>query len=67
MNDKESILNLKHGKCYVVSKNDYSRAEIWFLNDAYILFEIPVFGGKPQFVDGFFNVDCLIREYESWT
>ena len=41
MNIKEEILKLKHGEKFIIPESDYGKAEIWFINDIYVLFEIP--------------------------
>jgi len=66
--DKDKILELKDGECYVVPESDYGLAEIWLKNGTYFLFSIPMFGGDPQFEKSFGknNIDDLIKEYESW-
>ena len=69
MNDKELILNLKEGESYIVPESDYGRAEIWFKDNKYYLFEIPMYGGEPKFVESFpiDKIDLMINIYESWT
>jgi hypothetical protein len=69
MSDKEEILKLKHGEKYIVPESDYGKAEIWFINDVYILFGIPCFGGDPFFhaVYSKSKTDEMIAVYESWT
>ena len=51
--DKQGVKTLKNGECYTVSQSDYGLAEIWYINDIYFLFGIPVFGGDPYYVDKF--------------
>jgi hypothetical protein len=69
MTDKEQILQLKDGECYIVPKSDYGKAEIWFKNGTYFLFEIPQYGGQPKFVEAYppHRIDEMISKYESWT
>ena len=66
---KEEILKLKHGECYIVPEGDYGKAEIWLINNVYILFEIPMYGGEPQYCDCFIknHVDEMIDKINSWT
>jgi hypothetical protein len=69
MSDREQMLNLKHGEHYTVPESDYGRAEIWFINDRYFLFSIPIYGGQPEF-EAFYtvqNIDLMITTYQSWT
>lgn len=66
---KENILGLNDGESWIWPESDYGKAEIWFKNDTYFLFEIPQFGGNPQF-HSYFNidkVDYLISIVNSWT
>lgn len=69
MNAKEEILNLKDGECWIWPESDYGKAEIWYKNNTYFLFEIPTFGGQPSFVDSFTiaTIMNLIKTVESWT
>lgn len=69
MNPKDEILKLKDGECWEWPESDYSKAEIWYKNERYFLFEIPNFGGQPSFVDSFnkFEIDSLIKTVNSWT
>ena len=68
MNDREEILKLKHGEKYIIPESDYGKAEVWFINDIYIVFEIPVFGGEPYFHDTYYKnqIDALIEYVSTW-
>lgn len=68
MTDKEHILSLREGECYIVPESDYGKAEIWLKNETYFLFSISEFGGRPTFEEEFgLNwIDDLIKTYESW-
>lgn len=46
---KEEILKLKQGECFIVPEGDYGKAEVWRINDVFIVFEIPLFGGEPMY------------------
>jgi hypothetical protein len=52
--DKQGVKILKNGECYTVPQSDYGLAEIWYINDIYFLFGIPLFGGAPYYVDNFY-------------
>jgi DNA-binding ferritin-like protein (Dps family) len=67
-NHKDYIENLKHLQHYTWPESDYGRAEIYRINDVYVLFEIPQFGGEPVFngVFGVFEVDKIIEMVKSW-
>lgn len=69
MADKEEILKLKDGERYIVPESDYGKAEIWFKNDRYFLFEIPMYGGTPVFFKAYSVqwIDTMINDYNSWT
>jgi len=41
--------SLKEGENYIVPEGDYGRAEVYKINDHYIIFEIPLYGGEPVF------------------
>jgi hypothetical protein len=66
---KEEILKLKSGEHYVVPESDYGKAEVWRVNDIYILFEIPLFGGDPRFHCYYFSrdIDLIVETIEAWT
>lgn len=68
MGIKEEILKLKHGEKYIVPESDYGKAEIWHINDIYVLFEIPYLGGNPYFQDTYTEkqIDALIDNISTW-
>jgi len=67
--EKLEILKLKDGESYIVPESDYGKAEIWFKNNFYFLFEIPQYGGEPMFTEAFpkHRINEMIKKYESWT
>ena len=69
MNPKEEIEKLKHGQHWDWPESDYGKAEIYRINDVYILFEIPQFGGEPLYSEtiAIGEIDRLIEIVESWT
>ena len=71
MNATAEILKLKSGESWTWPEGDYGRAEIWRINDVYVLFEIPNYGGEPRFVETFgvndVGLDRLIKTVQSWT
>ena len=69
VNCENRILELNHGECWIWPEGDYGKAEIWHINDVYILFEIPMYGGRPAFhkAYGEYRLDELIETVESWT
>jgi len=69
MDHYNSIQNLKDGDCFIWPQSDYGKAEIWFKNEVFFLFEIPEYGGMPIFSGSFHpsQVDRLIDKVNSWT
>ena len=51
--DVKALTELKNGQNYIVPESDYGKAEIWLINDAFFVFEIPTFGGQPNFEEVF--------------
>ena len=45
----KEIQSLKHEQVYIIPESDYGKAEIRYINEVYIVFEIPMYGGKPMF------------------
>lgn len=69
MNPEKEILKLRDGESWTWPESDYGKAEIWFKNGTYFLFEIPSFGGEPRFFAGYkrSTLVTLINIVESWT
>jgi hypothetical protein len=70
MNPIEEILKLKDGESWTYPEGDYGKAEVWYKNGTYFLFEIPQYGGNPryvQFTNYSTNVPELVEAIESWT
>jgi len=69
MNAKQEILKLKDGECWIWPESDYGKAEIWYKNETYFVFEIPQFGGQPMYSYSFNknNIDGLIHQVNLWT
>jgi len=66
---KESILALKSGERYIVPESDYGKAEIWRINNIFLLFSIPTFGGSPVYESTWLalQVDGIVETVNSWT
>lgn len=68
---KDEIKKISHGECFDVGESDYGKAEIWRLNNIYVLFEIPMYGGEPFFSNTFpcndDGVDAMLKEINSMT
>lgn len=69
MEDKKAIENLKSGERYVIPESDYGKAEIWRVNDIYVLFEIPLFGGDPIFHTTYpvSQIKDMLNNVNNWT
>lgn len=63
------IRNLKDGQCFIVSESDYGKAEIWKINDVYIVFSIPYMGGEPTYHDTYkrHDINVMIEEINNWS
>ena len=68
MLEKEQISNLKNNQSVIIGGGEGS-AEIWRQNDMYFLFEIPNFGGMPNFTKAFalWDINAIINTVNSWT
>jgi hypothetical protein len=66
---KEEILKLKNGECYTVPESDYGKAEVWKVNNYYVLFSIPTFGGNPAYESTNHEtlIDHIVETINSWT
>ena len=69
--DFDEIKALNDGECYIVPESDYGKAEVWLKNNRYFLFEIPMYGGIPQFHSVFAvrdkSINEMIKIIYSWT
>jgi hypothetical protein len=67
--DKDAIRALPSGMKYIVPESDYGKAEIWKVNDVYVLFSIPMYGGPLQYEAVFYEqeIDRMISQIKSWT
>jgi len=68
INAKEEILKLKDGGFWIWPESDYGKAEVWFKYGTYFLFEIPSFGGRPEFYKDYtiWEIEHLINVVRSW-
>lgn len=66
---KGEIKSLENGQSCIIGESDYGSAEIWRINDIYILFEIPQFGGGPVLsnIYSIANINKMISEIKGWT
>ena len=69
-----SILGLHHSESVILStsnNDDCGVAEVWLINDSYLLFEIPQYGGDPIFTARFTasksGAKCIEIMVRSWT
>lgn len=65
----DKIQKLKDGEKYIVPEGDYGKAEVWRINDSFLLFEIPMYGGTPIFNKHFniYRIKYLIERINSFT
>ena len=65
---KIELEKLRHGEHYTAPQSDHGKAEIYRLHDRYILFEIPMFGGQPQYAGTFHinQIDKIITIIDNW-
>lgn len=65
---KDNILKLKDGGKYIVPESDYGKAEVWKVNDVFVLFEIPQYGGTPIYFGTYYrkNIEMLIEQVNHW-
>ncbi|MBW1729019.1 MAG: hypothetical protein JRJ62_15935 [Deltaproteobacteria bacterium] len=63
----EEIKKLKDGQCFIWPESDYGKAEVWFKNGLYFLFEIPQYGGMPIYYNCYAQISDLINQVETWT
>jgi len=62
MTDKEKIQKMRGGDTIFIN----SEVQILKYNYEYLLYEIPLYGGKPCFMGVYKNIDKMIKEYLSW-
>ena len=69
MTDKEKIQNMKEGETIYLNMFNDGGVQIHMYNHEYQLYEIPLYGGHPQFYNIYEpkNIDNMIKEYQSWT
>ena len=58
---------LAHREFYNIDTGEGSGAAIYKIKDKFILFEIPMYGGKERYVDVFSSVDVLIKYIDTLT
>ena len=69
---KKEIESLKSGETFIIKHSNCDscgKAEIWKINDIYVVFEIPIYGGKPMFMATCHldNIDRMIEHINNWT
>lgn len=67
MSDKEKIKNMKEGETLYLNMFQDGGAKVRMYNFEYLLYEIPIYGGNPHFVDIFTDIDKMIETYQKWT
>jgi len=67
MKDKEKLQAMKEGDTIFLNMLNEGGAQVHKYNYEYLLYEIPLYGGKPHFIGVFKNIDKLIETYKKWT
>ena len=67
--DQEKIFKLKHGEECNINWSEGGGSVVYRVYDMYFLFEVPHYGGKPQFVSSFNlnQIEELIEKSYSFT
>lgn len=47
--DLKEIKKLKHLESYTIPESDYGKADVFMINETYIFFGIPMYGGEPYY------------------
>lgn len=65
----KEIKKIQHGQKWIWPESDYGKAEIWRLNNVYVLFGMPMYGGEPFYYNTYLicNISKLLDDVESWT
>lgn len=71
LNDILEIEKLQNGQSYIIPESDYGKAEVWMINDYWLVFSIPNYGGDPQFERAYssrlFSAERIVQDIYSWT
>ena len=67
MTDTEKIQKMEEGETVYVNMSEDGGAQIHKYNYEYLLYEIPLYGGTPQFVGIYQDIDKMIETYQMWT
>ncbi len=64
----EKIRILKHLESLYLNRSEESGALIYRVEDVYVLFEIPAYGGEPRYYDTFHEGDEaeMIKTLDGW-
>jgi hypothetical protein len=65
----QDLLDIKHNSCEYFNICNDGGVQIWHINDIWILFEIPLYGGNHRYVDTYNknNLQELIDLANSFT
>ena len=66
---EKELKELSDGYSWIWPESDYGRAEVWRKNDRYFVFEIPQYGGIPQYHSsyGMSYVSDMVALIASWS
>jgi len=67
MTDKEKIEAMKEDETIFLNIFHGGGVQIHKYNYEYLLYEIPLYGGSPQFYGNYKNIDKMIEVYQNWT
>ena len=69
MSDEEKINNLEHGESVCLNMFEEGGAEVYRVYNVFVLFEIPSYGGEPQYFGTYYkqSIPAMIEKYMSWT
>jgi len=67
--DIETIRNMTDKEPEYIHILEEGGGEVHLVNDVYVLFEIPIYGGHPNYIDTYFkkHIPSLVDEIHSWT
>lgn len=63
---KEQVKNLSHGQNANIFFSAEAGGEVYKLNDVFVIFEIPLYGGKPQYSGTYKTSEEVFEVIERW-
>jgi hypothetical protein len=67
--DRNKLKNLKHLESCGIHYSDDGYGEVYLINDVFVLFDIPQYGGVPFYSSTFHytEIENLLKEVYTWT